>query len=169
MYVYLGVVTFNFKVAKVRFCFLEDNSKTSRLSTWNLVGLHLSGVRLDVYWFLVATSGVELGRKSPRATWAREKKNLRAQLHMHEPNIMSEIWIFISFPHLFHAISLAEMSYTAGSCISFCISVHINNKVWLQQVMSLHLQGLPSPKLGVHIPGATWASSIWTPTRPGYF
>ncbi len=36
----------------------------------------------------------------PVATWARKKKNLRAQPHIYEPNIMHEIGIVISIPHL---------------------------------------------------------------------
>ncbi len=51
-------------------------------------------VSLSEYGDTIFSSGVELNRKSPRATWARNKKNLRAQLHIHEPNIVREISIF---------------------------------------------------------------------------
>ena len=39
---------------------------------------------------------VELGRKSPQATWAHNKNILRAKLHIHEPDIVHEVGIFIS-------------------------------------------------------------------------
>ncbi len=63
-----------------------------------------------------ATPGVALNRKNLQATWAHKKKNLRAQLHIHGPNIMHEISIFISIPRLnapyhFH---FAEKRCTAG-------------------------------------------------------
>ncbi len=43
---------------------------------------------------------MELNRKRPWASWAHNEKNLRAQLHICEPNIVCEISIFISIPHL---------------------------------------------------------------------
>ncbi len=60
-------------------------------------------------------AGVELNRKGPRATWAHNEKNLRAQLHIHEPNIVREIGIFISIPYLIvpYHLNFAEKRYTA--------------------------------------------------------
>ena len=45
------------------------------------------------------STGVELHRKSPRATWARNKEILQAQLHVHKSNIVREISTFICILH----------------------------------------------------------------------
>ncbi len=76
-------------------------------------------------------AGVELNRKSPRATWARKEKNLWAQLHVHEPNIVCEISIFISMAHLnvIYHFYFAKKGYTVSPSSWFCISVQISIQV----------------------------------------
>ena len=58
---------------------------------------------------------MELNRKSRRAIWARNEKNQRAQLHIHEPNIVREISMFVSIPYLnvpYH-VNFAKKKHTA--------------------------------------------------------
>ena len=115
-------------------------------------------------------AGVGLNRKSPRATWARGQKNLQAQPHIYEPNIMREI--SIAHLNVWYPLHFAENRYSACPNSSFCIGVHISIKILCKKfvhVISLHLELLDSSNLGVHSPGATWASSTWISTRPGHF
>ena len=93
-------------------------------------------------------SGVSLSRKSPRATWAREQKNLRAQLDIYEPNITCEV--SISHLNVQYPIHFAENRYSACPNSSFCICVHIGIKILCKicaQVISLHLELLASQNL----------------------
>ena len=59
--------------------------------------------------------GWNLTEKSPRATWAHNEKNLRAQRHIHEPNFAHEISIFISIPYLntLYHLNFAGKRHTA--------------------------------------------------------
>ncbi len=109
--------------------------------------------------------GVELNRLC--ATWACNKKNLWAQLHSHEPNIVREISIFnillqLNIPYLFH---FAENRYTAVDSPlvqTSALTFHVSSHIFATSVPSII-------KLDVHIPGDTWATSIWTSNQHDHF
>ncbi len=72
-------------------------------------------------------TGVSLSRKSPRATWAREQKNLRAQPCIYEPNIMCKSSIGqLNLQYPFH---FGENRYSECSQHSFYIGVHTGIKI----------------------------------------
>ena len=78
---------------------------------------------LAYYVLKYPLTGVELNRKSPWATWARNKKILQAQLHIHEPNIVCGISIFLTILHVnrsFHC-HFDENRFTAVDSASFCV------------------------------------------------